>query len=386
MANTGEVEKDWQANWDRDWEFVQQLLPEQWQSKARELGALRRGRVITNAQTLLRLMLIHLTDGCALRTTAAKASAGGLVNVSDVAIFKRLRNCGDWFEWMCQQLRSSWPPAPLQPQLGSCWTNRRIRMLDGTMVSEPGATGSQWRLHYSIDFPSLQADEVIVSPSTDGETLRRFTFKACDIAVADRGFANPPGVAHVHTSGADLLVRMNLVTLPLYDPSSSQRLDVLGCVRSLQPGQCGSWPVQVRHNKQRIAGRLCAVKKDEASNAKACARVRRESQRNGTTVQPQTLEAAGYVLVLTTLGEAFPAEQVMELYRARWQIELVFKRLKSLAQMGHLKKGDPRSARAWLQGKLLSALLIDALISSSENFSPWGCKRLSQDEGPLSVA
>jgi hypothetical protein len=95
-------------------------------------------------------------------------------------------------------------------------------------------------------------------------------------------------------------------------------------------------------------------------------------------VQPQTLGAAGYVLVFTTLDETFPAEQVMELYRARWQIELVFKRLKSLAQMGHLKKGDPRSARAWLQGKLLSALLIDALIASSENFSPWGCKRLTQ--------
>ena len=378
MGNMGEATGVWQTDWDRDWDFVQQLLPPQWQSKARELGALRRGRVITNAQTLLRLMLIHLTDGCALRTTAAKACAGGLVNISDVAIFKRLRNCGDWFEWMCQELRASWLPAPLQPQLASCWTGRHIRMLDGTMVSEPGATGSQWRLHYSIDFPSLQADEVIVSPSTEGETLRRFKFKAAQIAVADRGFANPPGVAHVHASRADLLVRMNLVTLPLYDPSSSQLLDVLGCVRSLQPGQSGSWQVQVRHNKQRIGGRLCAVKKDAQSTEKACARVRRESQRNGTAVQPQTLEAAGYVLVFTTLDETFPAEQVMELYRARWQIELVFKRLKSLAQMGHLKKGDPRSARAWLQGKLLSALLIDALIASSENFSPWGCKRLTQ--------
>ena len=49
-----------------------------------------------------------------------------------------------------------------------------------------------------------------------------------------------------------------------------------------------------------------------------------------------------------------------------------------VTEENRLKKGDPRSARAWLQGKLLSALLIDALIASSENFSPWGCKRLTQ--------
>ena len=385
MADGGEKAKGWSTNWDCDWEFLQQLLPQGWQGKARELGAMRRGRVITSAQMLLRVMLIHLMYGGALRTTAAQAEAGGLVKVSDVALFKRLRNCGEWFEWMCQGLRSSWLPAPLQPKLESCWSGRRIRMLDGTMVSEPGVTGSQWRLHYSIDFPSLRADEVIVSPSKEGETLRRFMFEASQIAVADRGFANPPGVAHVHAGGADLVVRMNLVTLPLYEPSG-ELVDVLARVRDLKPGQCGAWEVQVRHNKKSIAGRLCAVRKDGPSTHKACARVRRESQRNGTAVQPQTLEAAGYVLVFTTLGDEFPAQQVMELYRARWQIELVFKRLKSLAQLGHLKKGDPRSARAWLQGKLLSALLIDALISCSENFPPWGCQRLDGPQGALRLA
>ena len=104
-----------------DWALVEQLLPAHWQDKARELGAFRRGRVITSAATLLRVMLIHLTDGCALRTTATKASVGGLVSISDVAILKRLRNCAAWFEWMCQELRATWLPAPLQPQLTSCW-------------------------------------------------------------------------------------------------------------------------------------------------------------------------------------------------------------------------------------------------------------------------
>ena len=78
-----------------DWTHIERLLPAQWEAKARELGAFKRGRAIADARTLLRLLLIHLTDGCALRKTAVKASAGGLVSVSDVAILKRLRvGCG----------------------------------------------------------------------------------------------------------------------------------------------------------------------------------------------------------------------------------------------------------------------------------------------------
>ena len=69
---------------------------------------------------------------------------------------------------------------------------------------------------------------------------------------------------------------------------------------------------------------------------------------------------------------AFPAERVLEWYRLRWQVELVFKRFKSLAQLGHLPKRDDESAQAWLYGKLLVALLVEKLIRYALAFSPWG--------------
>ena len=62
----------------------------------------------------------------------------------------------------------------------------------------------------------------------------------------------------------------------------------------------------------------------------------------------------------------------MEIYRCRWQVELAFKRLKSILGLGNLKKFDPEAARAWLHGKLLVAALIQALISAGSTFSPWG--------------
>jgi hypothetical protein len=103
-------------------------------------------------------------------------------------------------------------------------------------------------------------------------------------------------------------------------------------------------------------------------------------------IRPETLEAAGYVFVFTTLPDTIPAPAVMELYRGRWQIELAFKRLKSLVQLGHLKKTDARAARAWLQGKLLVAFLLDALLETTERISPWGYRRSNEDARPLSLA
>ena len=50
----------------------------------------------------------------------------------------------------------------------------------------------------------------------------------------------------------------------------------------------------------------------------------------------------------------------------------MFKRFKSLAQLGHLPKFDDDSARAWLYGKLLIALLTEKIVRHARTLSPWG--------------
>lgn len=366
-----------------DWSIIESLLPEHWQSQARELGAFRRARGIADARALLQVMLIHLAEGCGLRETAARAGLAGLAQVSDVALLKRLRSCGPWFEWLGQHLRQA-PEldthAAPEPLLGT----RRLRVVDGSVVHEPGPTGSQWRLHYAIGLPDLQCQEVHLGPCSQGETLKRFEVQPGDIFMADRGYAHPAGIAHVVRHGGDAIVRLNLVTLPLYAPPTQDhqalRLDILAHVRTLQAGQAMCWSACVRPKAETagqprpaaVIGRLCAIRKSAVAAAKARERVRRESQRGGSALQPQTLEAADYVFVFTTLPEQISAAQVLELYRLRWQIELEFKRLKSLIGLGHLKKHDAQAARSWLQGKLLVALLVARLIAHAERVSPWG--------------
>jgi len=369
-ASAAELAAGEVASIEQDWDVVTAMLPAQWQAKALELGALRRLRGFDSVETMLRVLLIHLADGCSLRETAARARAGNLADVSDVALLKRLRGCGPWFQWMAQELAAAMalPVAPDALLPGRC-----VRLVDGSSVCEPGATGSTWRLHYALNLHTLSCDEVHVTEATEAESLTRFAIHAGDVMMADRGFANRRGLRHVVQHNADVVLRTSLTNLPLQD-RRGKPLAVLPLLHSLAIGQAADWPAWVHDDKGVIAVRVCAYKKTLAQTLAAQEAIRQQATKKRREVKPETLEAAGYVIVLTTLMQP-SAEAIMEFYRRRWQIELAFKRLKSLLQLGHLKKIDKDGARAWLQGKLLVACLIETLILTAERFSPWGYPR-----------
>jgi hypothetical protein len=377
-ADVGEPAAGELASIGQDWEVVMQMLPAQWEAKAAELGAVRRLRGFDSVGSVLRVLLIHLADGCSLRETAVRASAGGLAAVSDVALLKRLRGCAAWFEWMTREMASGMA-MPLAAQ--ALLPGRRVRLIDGSSVCEPGATGSTWRLHYALNLQTLGCDEVHVTEAGVGESLALFDIRAGDVIMADRGFAKRPGLRHAVQRKADVVLRTSLTNLPLHD-RRGRPLALLALLRTLAIGQAADWPAQVRDDVGAIAVRVCAYKKTAAQTLAAQQATLQEARRKGRKVQPQTLEAAGYVIVLTTLTEP-SAAQIMEFYRRRWQIELAFKRLKSLLQLGHLKKSDKAGAKAWLQGKLLVACLIEKLILTAERFSPWG---YAAQDGPQPAA
>ena len=86
----------------------------------------------------------------------------------------------------------------------------------------------------------------------------------------------------------------------------------------------------------------------------------------------QALEFAEYFSVWTTLPASIPAAEVLSCYQLRWQIELVFKRMKSILGLGHLPKTDEQSAKAWLAGKVFVGLLVERMIAVADSLSPWG--------------
>jgi hypothetical protein len=256
--------------------------------------------------------------------------------------------------------------------------------VDSTLVVEGGRTGSQWRIHYALDLADLRCDHFELTSRSTGESLARFPVQIGDLLVGDRGFARAAGIGHVVEHHGAVLVRVNLTSLPLFE-ADHQRLPLLPRLRRLRLGTPQEWPAFVQIPSGRwIAGRLIAIRR----SARAAAAVRRRAQRkaamNGRTIRKSTLEAANYFMIWTSLPcRELPAKAALALYRLRWQIELAFKRAKSLLGLGQLPKHNDDSSRAWLHGKLLVALLIERLIVEAEFFSPWGYPLEKETTQPL---
>lgn len=351
---------------EEDWEVLQRLLPANWEELARETGAVERLRGFDSISALLRTLLLHVGPGYSLRETSVRAKAAGLAQVSDVALLRRLRTSGEWFRQLAVAL--------LREQNDTPELADPVRVIDASTICEPGPTGSQWRLHYSLRLPSLRCDHFEITPcrgAGNGERLDRFDFQPGEIVLADRAYIHPRALAWVQDQGVHLVVRYNHGSTPLLD-AAGRKWPLLARVRGLKAGRSRQWRVHVRSEQGLIEGRLCALRKSAAATEKARRKLLRAAQRGQTQVRPETLELAAYVLVWTNLPRSYSSAQVLELYRQRWQIELAFKRLKSLAELGHLPKRDPESSRAWLYGKLLLALLAEKLGRIGRDISPWG--------------
>jgi hypothetical protein len=221
----------------------------------------------------------------------------------------------------------------------------------------------------------LECDHFVLT-STKGagaaERFAQFKFQADDLVLADAGYSHPPGIQSIVEQNAAVCVRLNPHAMPLYS-KAGERFDLTAQLSGLTtPGEIIEWPVWVHAGEQKYQGRLAAIRKSQEAIRRAEVRIKDKIQR-GKNVGPLGRLCAQYVLVFTTLPAAeASAEQVLDTYRLRWQIELNFKRLKSIAELGHLPKYDDRSSRVWLYGKLFIALLTEKMVRVANTISPWG--------------
>ena len=358
---------------DDQWPFILTMLPEDLdlEASSREMGALVRRRGITSAEDLLRLAMVYGACGYSLRQTAAWAETARIAKLSDVAVLKRLRKAAPWLGKILMAQLAHRTQTRVRAHSGL-----RIRLVDASCISKPGSKGTDWRLHLGLDLGTLTVDDIEITDAKGGETLKRFAHQPGELIVGDRGYAHRAGMAAVREAGSDFLVRINWQNVPL-SHSNGEAVDFLRVLRGIRDTEILDLPVHVASGSKATDStypvRLIATRKSEPAAAEERRRIRRERAKKGRTADARTLEAAGYVLLLTSVRtEVLDAEKLLELYRFRWQIELTFKRFKSLLDLDGLPAKDPALARTFLYMKLLSALILEDFTEKFQDVSPWG--------------
>ena len=350
-----------------EWQVIEGLLPERWREAARELGAFRRARYVRDPARVLRLLLFHAVNDGGLRQTVAQARASGIAAMSQVALFKRLKNSGRWLAWLGAELARGLRE---QPRLAQ---ELRPRAIDSTTVQGPASKGTEWRVHYALDLMTLNCDWVELTDLHGAESLARIPLRQGDVLLADRCYLRPGGIGTVAAAGAYVLVRMGWRHSPMLG-SSGRRFNALKHAQRLKVGKLGDWPVQLLvPDGKPLMGRVVTTKLPAPVAAKAERHAAKTAVKNSRQIDPRTLQAAHFVMIFTTLPKTMlGAREVLELYRYRWQIELAFKRLKQLLKLGRLPHQQPAAARAWILAKLVVALLLETLYRNACGVSPWG--------------
>ena len=336
-----------------EWTEMSRRIPVDVEALAQETKALQRKRKVRSATDLLRMVLAYSVCDWSLRLVGIWATVIGLAALSDIAVRKRLLNAQKWLG----SIIGSWLQ---QRRLGLEKRAVVLRLIDASHVSQPGSRGIDWRLHVNFDLGSFSIADVEVTDVKGGETLLRHKAREGEILVADRGYAHRRGVGQTLAASAYLVVRSNGHNLPL-ETYDGQRFDLLGWLQAetslSRPGEKLVW---VTTPEGHFALRLLAQPLPKEAAEEARRRVRQRSRKKGHTPNKLSLVAAGYVLLLTNLpAPEWTGEQVLALYRLRWQVELLFKRLKSILNLADLRTKNPVLAQVYLLGKLVAALMLE---------------------------
>jgi Transposase DDE domain len=327
---------------------------------ARQTKAFQRRRGMRSGTDVLRLALAWGPGAHSLQRVAAWAGERDIATLTDEALIQRLHGAGRFLEAVASQLLMRVGEAP-------CWHGRVLRIADSSSLSKQASKGTDWRVHGVYDLGLGGFSHLELTDSHGGEALDRGKPVAGEIRIADRGYANAQAwqrFCEKSEGQVDYIVRMRWNTVRLVD-EAGELFDLIKWLQGLPPKtETHETAVCVRSGKHQtpVPIRLVVRRNTPEAIEAAHRRLRQQASRQQTTLDERSLIAAGFLVLATSLpAVAFPAADVLAAYRLRWQIELAFKRLKSLLHIDKIRTKTEAGTRCWLYAHLIVALLCDDL-------------------------
>jgi len=221
---------------------------------------------------------------------------------------------------------------------------------------------------------SNSIDGIELTDAKTGESFTNVPTNPGDIRVGDRGYCHAKEIGAVLSADGNVIVRVNWQILSLEDAQGNKK-PILGLPLPEMAGFIQEHPLWLNTLEGHFEVRLIILKLPQEATDKARSSLRRKYRKKGRQVSQKTLLAAGYIFVLTDLPlKEWPAEDILKIYRFRWQIELLIKRLKSILRLDQIRSQSSELTQVYILAKLLAALMIERCvrviqISFPEHFS-----------------
>lgn len=349
-------------NFEKD---VLTLLPEGYKQACWETEAMRRRKGIQDEDSLLKLCLYYAYEH-SLIDVKNYAHMEKIAEISDVGFMKRFINCGEWIKWILENMMQNEIVNYDKPEL---LKEYRVLAIDASDICQKGAVKHYWHLHYAVNLFTLNSEMFKITTEQTGESLKNFELRPKDLVLADRAYGTISGIEYCQQAGADFILRLRNKAFNLYDSQGNQ-IQLSKLLMDVDEATGKDFAVFFKGTDKSLKPiRICAIKKDEKAIMQEKKMLKRKESQKQLEISEDTKLTHNYFFVITSLDEKFTCKQILALYRLRWQVEMVFKRYKSIINMGSMPTKTKASSEVWLNCKMLIALLIERLISKVV-FSP----------------
>jgi hypothetical protein len=336
---------------EEQWEYVRTLLPADLESSARRTKALVRCRNVPDAAALMRMALAYAVSDLSLKDVAAWASAMGLAEITGPGLFYRLREAEGWLEHVLGQVLSEQIPQGI-----GGWP---VRVVDATVINGPGHKSVQWRAHVLVDPSTGGFRSVELTDDSGGERLARYPVGPGELVLGDRAYATARGIYAIRQAESHVVVRFNPTTVRTCD---EDRHRIFLREKEAEVPATGAVEFNI----------LLPVPPEPTKSHKTWNSAKAIAWIPVRAIAARTRNAEVIWIFTTLSATQLPPLAVLGLYRLRWQIELFFKRLKSLLHLDTLPSREGPTAKSWLLARLIAAALAQRLVQPSGPLSPWG--------------
>lgn len=355
---------------------IVQELPAGVAEMAREFRAFARVRAVRSPEELLRAVLLYCGLDYTLREVAANFTQIGW-RLSDEAVRKRLSGCEPWLVAMLRQMLPL-PDVEIGQYVG------RLLVVDGTTVQAPGATSSDYRIHLAWNWMEQRVASIKLTDNRTGESLNLYEWLPGDVVLADACYARAPQLKTVVEKGGEFVVRCPPTSVRML-LETGEKLNIAAELQKHEGQRVVTIPVTINSKDVNQEAYLHAYRLSESATKEARRKMLRlASKRSRPPPKADTLYLAGWMILLTSFKpERMSAESIGKLYTARWQIEIVIKRLKSVLNIDALRaKRGSRLAEVYLLGKSLYAIMIEkrALRMTRNRDVEWRLWRIVADQ------
>ena len=349
------------------------ILPANYDKACYETKAITRNRTINNPEQLIKLLLYYLY-GASLVEVSQYVLFSKIGKISDVAFMKRFIKSQEWIKWMINKTK---PNEIINYQKPKELEKYNVIAVDACDILEKSAVQKEWHLHYGVNIFSLMCNQFKITDQKTGETLKNFKINTNDLIIGDRAYATKIGIEYCLNNGGNFILRIKNKAFKLFDINGKE-IKISDWFRTIDD-KVSEITVYFKDSKKILVPlRLCAVKKTAEEIQIEEKRLKRLDSKKQRTTSEDTKFTHKYMFVITSLPETISAEKVLEFYRLRWQVELVFKRYKTILGMGNMPTKTPKASETWLNGKMLIALLIEKYLGDI-NFSPsWELRKESE--------